>query len=191
MTPNCPRCGAPAVPGAAFCKSCGSSLVLSAEQPFTVKELLLGDIPTAFAASLGWGPVRIVFTDQRVLVLWTGPHQFLPSKHVYMEWKGALPPLPRTRLLDGTWVSGPEAPAWEFDNSAIIAIHVGKEHGLSPDPDVCDLSIEALSDGTRTTALGGMPLRRGSEGGVLWRVPGPVAPIEDFLRRMPIAAVVR
>ncbi|MGA8303845.1 MAG: hypothetical protein WA691_10130 [Thermoplasmata archaeon] len=151
----------------------------------------MGDIPTAFEVTLGYGPVRIAFTDQRILVPWTGPHQFLPSKRVYMAWKGAIPTLPRTRVLNGPWVAGTEAPAWEFDNSATIAVHVGKEHGLSPDPDVCDLAIKARSDGSRTTALGAMPLRPGSEGTMFWRIPGPAPAIDDFLRALPIAAVVR
>lgn len=85
VTPSRPRCGAQAAPGAAFCKFCGSRLNPSVQQPFRANELLLGGIPTAFSVLLGWGPVRIVFTDQRVLVLWTGPHQFLPNQRAYLE----------------------------------------------------------------------------------------------------------
>jgi len=191
MVLSCPRCGAPAEPGAAFCRSCGSPLAPPTPPAFSVHELLIGDVPVAFSAALGWGPVRIVFTDQRVLAMWTGPHQFLPSPRLYRDWKASLPSLPPTRNLDGNWVNGPEAPAWDFDNSAILDIRVGKERGILTDPDVSDLSIKALSDGTRTTALGGMPLRPRSEVAMIFRVPGPAPPIEEFLRGMPIRAAVR
>ncbi len=191
VTPNCPKCGARSVPGAAFCQSCGSSLVLVPPQPFAVNELLLGDIPMAFSWELGFGPVRIVITDQRVLVLWIGPHQFFPSTRIYKEWKASLPALSRTRELSGTWVAPAEPPAWEFDISAIVSVHVGKVHALPSDPDMCALAITATADGIRSTAIGGMQFRHGVEKVIEWRVPGPASPIEDFLRRMPVAQFVR
>jgi len=158
---------------------------------FAVSELMLGEIPAAFSVELGWGPVRIVFTDQRVLVLWTGPHSFLPSKRTYVEWKLALPPVPSVRVAEGTWPGAAEPPAWELTNSAIFDVRVRMEHGLSPDRDVCDFSLAATSDGFRTTALGGLGVKKGGVGRFLARVPGPAPPVEQFLRGMPIASALR
>lgn len=178
-------------PGAAFCQSCGSPLVLPPAPMFAVNELLLGEIPMAFSWEMGFGPVRIVFTDQRVLVLWTGPHQFFASMRIYRAWKASLPALPPARVLTGTWVAPAEPPAWDFDHSAITSVAVGPVHALPSDPDMSSLSIAAGTDGIRCTTMGGIPFRRGVEVVARWRVPGPTAPIEDFLRGMPIATVLR
>jgi len=188
---NCPKCGAPLVPGAKFCPSCGTSLAPARPQPFILSELLIGDIPVAFGWDFGFGPVRIVFTDQRILVLWTGPHQFFPSMRVYKEWKASLPDTPRARVLSGPWVPPAEPPAWEIDNSEIVSARVGEVRAIPSDSGMCALIISAVTDGIRSTTMGGIQFRRGLEQALTWRVPGPAPPIEDFLRRMPVAQFLR
>ena len=192
VAPRCPQCGAIPVPGATFCAACGTPLSAPTVGPaFAVSEFMLGEIPAAFSVELGWGPVRVVFTDQRVLVLWTGPHSFLPNKRTYLAWKQSLPPVPRFRTAEGTWSDTPEPPAWELTNRAIVDVRVRVEHGFSPDPDVCDLSVTATGDGFRTTALAGLGVKKGGLGRFLARVPGPAPPVEQFLRGMPIASALQ
>ncbi|MCI4365940.1 MAG: hypothetical protein L3K10_07800 [Thermoplasmata archaeon] len=152
----------------------------------------MGEIPTAFEVTLDWGPVRIAFTDRRIIVIWTGPHHFLPSRRSYFEWKRALPPLPPARTVGSPWVQGKGEIAWEFALSTVAAIRASQEHGLGTDPDVCDLAVETWWNGDRASTMGPPPWAGRSDGGftLVWRVPGESSSLLQFLRKMPVARVV-
>jgi len=189
----CPRCQTPAAPGAGFCGHCGSPLAAFRPGPIPTGEVWVGEIPNAFCVVRRWGPVRVVLTDRRVLVLWTGPYQFLPSPTMYKTWKSSLPLGPRTRLVGTPWFDPGSEVLWDVDYAAVHAARARRPIGIGIDRDVCDVYLTVWGDGVRMTTDGAPPenyLARGEfTPMVVLRVPGDPETIEQFFQKTPLAPV--
>lgn len=195
MPLTCPTCNAQVPEGAAFCPACGSPVLPPPPPPLTAPaEQIIGEIPQAFVITLGWGPVRIAFTDRHVYVMNTGEHSLIPRPSIYRDWKSTLPPQARWRSVSEPWRAPTDPIRWTFGNWAIASVVAEKEHGIGIDHDCCQLGLGVWKEGIQFSPAGSSP-QGFSEGrdpwiDFHWRVPGDPEGLTDFLRTMPFASVV-
>ena len=194
MLEVCPSCQTRVVPGTAFCTHCGKPLAAFRPGGLPAGELWLGEIPAAYCVQQRTGPVRVVFTDRRVLVLWTGPHEVLPRPSKYYAWKAARLPAPQTRMVGTLWQETSEPVAWDVDYAAIYEVQAEKPRGWPIDREVAVVTFQLGGDGVRMTP-DGMPTGERLAGEEtrsirLW-VPGEPEPVVAFLRQLPVARVVQ
>jgi len=190
----CPVCHESTPAGAEFCPSCGWPLAPFPTGALPPTEILVGEIPSAFAIGPACGPVRIEFTDRRMIVRWLAPPSLLVRRRVLEEWRSSLPATPPERLLGTPWSDRSEPVAWEIANSAIGAIRGTKEVGIGVDPGFSQLTVSAWWKGIRVAPMGPLPwdgiVGRSGTVGAHWRVPGAAEELDSFLRALPIARVV-
>ena len=194
MPSLCPACNAQVPDGAAFCAVCGAPQPLPSTTPTSPAEQWIGEIPQAFVITFGWGPVRIQFTDRRMVVLNFGEHSIIPRPSVYNNWKRSLPTEVRWRSRSEPWCIPAEPICWVFENWAIAAAHADVEHGIGVDRDCCQLTLLVWNHGIRFSPLGpspeGWPQAHAPWMDFHWRVPGDPDGLTSFLRTMPFAPVV-
>jgi hypothetical protein len=179
-------------PGEQYCTTCGTPVPPPEPVPPHSEEWLAGEILSAYSITLTTGPVRISFTDRRVLVHWIGPSQLLPGPRLYAAWKSTLGGSPILRSVGRPWQEVQERLAWGFENTCVESIQATRERGIGIDSDVCHLRIRAAWGGITSAHSGPEPWPRLGPKPltVFWRVPGSATVLADLLRRMPIAFAV-
>jgi hypothetical protein len=190
----CPRCGTTLAPGTRYCPTCGTPVV-PPELPVPgseVEEWTVGQILSAFSSTHLEGPVRITFTDRRVLVHWIGPHTLFVRPRIYAAWKATLAGFPIYRQVRGPWSDGMEPLAIAFDLECIHRLRAAPVHGIGVDRDVCQLVLFADESGVVRPVTGPtpFPLTGPEEGNWAWKVPGSAPVLRDFLLQMPVASRV-
>ena len=193
MATECPVCHAPAAAGSDFCTACGWPLAPFGAGPLGPSEMLLGEIPAAYSVGPLCGPVRIEFTDRRMIVRWMGTTSFMIHPKMWKGWMNALEPGPGARLVRAAWADRPEPVAWVIGYPSFGAARAFKRVGIGIDPGFCMLSVTAWWDGISHSPMGDSPVlppRRGQPAHAQWTVPGDEGALDAFLRQLPFAPVV-
>ena len=148
-------------------------------------ERVIGEISPAYSFARQHGPVRIVISDRRFIVLWTGGHSWLPRLSRYNEWRKSAANSIAWRLGSGALPSQAESIAWSLEHNAISNLFAQRKWGLGADPKVALLNVAVfqyqLGFGASTgVGWGPMPV-------FTFAVPGQPNALEGFLRSTPLS----
>jgi hypothetical protein len=164
--------------------------------------MLLGQMSEAYAGVPYSGPVRLLFTDHRFVVLANGLGSVmgLPSPVAYRAWVRSLGPrvLPESRSepisVDTT------TSVFELPNAKVRSVWTRDFRGLFRGEDGCRLFVRAPAGDVRSRALGSLmgvamqaagaiPLIRRYPNDLLFFIPWSREIVREFIHRTPLAPV--
>jgi len=193
MPPYCTACGAFAPDSALFCAGCGRSLAGSPSGVDPTSERLVGEIPSAMNTLHGQGPVRIDFTDRRLLALRLGEWSAWPSPRLYRAWKSDTSSWQPWRLVDVRSYAPDRPILWAAENRAILSINATRPIGIGVDRRACELWATVSADGVTASpgGPGAPPLGIDEQGYVrlAWHVHGEPEELLHFLQQTPLGPV--
>jgi hypothetical protein len=163
--------------------------------PPPAPEVLVAQIQSAFAVGVPMGPVRLDFTDRRLVVASTVPPAYPPALALYRSWRASIPSGPVCRLVGAPY--GPEVgDVWaEIPNAEMTFIRAHREIGLFTDKTVSDLDVSNTRRGLQIALPGstkpGVYVRSPEARQLRFRVPATPEEIYAFLLQSPWRNVVR
>lgn len=134
------------------------------------------------------GPVRVLLTDRRLIVLWQGDHHLLPSRARYNAWRSGLAETLSWHLGDADPPRATEQLAWDIPNRLVSNLFAATMRGIGGDRRLSMLNIAVFSE----FLTGSRELGRYGETVPLLSlvVYGPAESLNDFLRHTPLATRV-
>lgn len=153
---------------------------------------VVGEINRAFQMTLGFGPVRLIFTRQRILAYNDGEYRTLPSASLYRQWKSALPTGQNWRVTSVPSLPFTTPPLWNIEVEGVLAARSRRPWGIGADADAASLTLAVRPD--RVVAGPGGPdefyfARPRMPLVLTFHVVGDPASLLDFLKQMPIGPV--
>lgn len=171
-------------------------------------ERVLGEIPEAYSTMMWSGPVRVLFTDRRVMGVSTGSGTIVRSPSMFEEWKQSqispkAPQYPESILL-----TVPSLAVWAVANNGVKVVEVRPfEQRDLPNPG-CRVSLHAAyravrsAEGLKMDPIAGPVADLGvavfqvigfqkRPKGLEFIIPWSDSTTREFLKRTPLAPVVR
>lgn len=152
----------------------------------------MAEINRAFQMTFGFGPVRLIFSSERLFVYNDGEYRAFPSPALYRQWKSALPAGVTWRLTDVPSIPFTTPPLWNIEIGGVLAARARRPWGIAADTEVASLTL-ALRPNRIVSGPGGpdeFAFARPRGLIVLaFNVPGDPAALLDFLKRTPLGPV--
>ena len=131
--------------------------------PLPSEELVGGEIPDAFSTSEWFGPVRLLFTNVRVLVVAQGSGSSVRSPLALRRWQRAPGLIRQVQVVSTPLGAEPERVVWGILNSAVTAVSVERPAGTERSAEESLVRLRAHPAGVQP----GSDTWRGPLGGLL------------------------
>jgi hypothetical protein len=154
----------------------------------TDDEVLIAEILSAYSQARSSGPVRILFTDRRLVILWTGPHSILPRPTLYRAWMSSPGPSPPWRIGRTDFPAYGLEVAWDLPYLSIANLWVPRIIGPGAGHDVALLNLKIMATGLSGPAP--LSFLGKPTGGLIFAVPGTREALRAFLQQTPLGGLV-